>query len=155
MEADSLELARGTVEQLGEERVGVAGEGAVVRVDVPAVDRALTALARCALRHGGLERVELHVDGPELRIAPITASAAASPASPSVQMATVSGTISIKIAASMNPAPRATRYLRRRSFRRCAPEDASISPPTRLATAASVPKTRSPPKLIKVSPPTV
>jgi signal transduction histidine kinase len=76
MEADSLELARGAAERLGEERVGVAGAGATVRVDVPATDRALSSLARCALRHGGLERVELRVDGPELTIAPITPSAA-------------------------------------------------------------------------------
>ena len=76
MEADSLELARGAAERLGEERVGVAGEGTTVRVDVPAADRALSALARCALRHGGLERVELRVAGPEVTISPIVPSAA-------------------------------------------------------------------------------
>jgi signal transduction histidine kinase len=76
MEADSLELAHSTAERLGEERVGVAGTGAKVRVDVPAVDKALSALVRCALRHGGLERVELRVEGPEVTISPITPSAA-------------------------------------------------------------------------------
>src|SRR5918912_2724998 len=45
MEADSLELAQGAAERLGEERVGVEGEGATVRVDVPAVGAALSALA--------------------------------------------------------------------------------------------------------------
>jgi signal transduction histidine kinase len=76
MEADSLELAQGAAERLGEERVGVEGAGATVRVDVPAVGAALSALARCALRHGGLERVELRVDGPEVTISPIKPSAA-------------------------------------------------------------------------------
>jgi signal transduction histidine kinase len=76
MDADSLELARGVAERLGEDRVAVAGEGGMVRVDVPAVDRALTSLARCALRHGGLEHVELHVDGPEVSVSPITPAAA-------------------------------------------------------------------------------
>jgi signal transduction histidine kinase len=76
MEADSLELARRTAERLGEERVGVTGKGASVRVDVPAADKALSALARCALRHGGLERVELRVEGPDVTISPITPSAA-------------------------------------------------------------------------------
>jgi signal transduction histidine kinase len=76
MEADSLELAQGVAATLGEDRVGVAGAGATVRVDVPAVGQALSALARCALRHGGLDRVELRVDGAEVTIAPITPAAA-------------------------------------------------------------------------------
>jgi signal transduction histidine kinase len=76
MEADSLELARSAAERLGEERVGVTGEGATVRLDVPAADKALSALARCALRHGGLEHVELRVEGADVTISPITPSAA-------------------------------------------------------------------------------
>jgi signal transduction histidine kinase len=76
MEVDSLELARSAAARLEEDRVGVAGAGATVRVDVPAADRALSALARCTLRHGGLERVELRVDGPEVAISPVTRAAA-------------------------------------------------------------------------------
>ena len=33
----------------------------------------MSALVQCALRHGGLEQVEVVVAGPELRVSPITA----------------------------------------------------------------------------------
>ena len=75
-EIDTLELARVTAERLGEERVGVSGPGGAARVDVEATERAVAALARCALRHGGIERVETAADGPELTIAPIEENAA-------------------------------------------------------------------------------
>ena len=75
-EIDTLELARGTAERLGEERVGVSGGGGGARVDVEATERAVAALARCALRHGGIERVEVTADGPELAIAPVEENAA-------------------------------------------------------------------------------
>jgi signal transduction histidine kinase len=71
---DTLELARGAAEHLGEERVVVTGTGAEVAVDVDAVQRGLSALAQAALRHGGLEQVELRVDGPTLAISPVTPS---------------------------------------------------------------------------------
>ena len=41
----------------------VAGEGGEVEVDLEAVERGVAALAQAALRHGGLEQVELRVDG--------------------------------------------------------------------------------------------
>src|SRR5919197_891870 len=47
---DTLELARAAAERLGADRVEVAGEGAEVRVDEVASERAVAALARCALR---------------------------------------------------------------------------------------------------------
>ena len=75
-EIDTRELARVTAERLGEERVGVAGSGGPVRVDVEATERATVAFARCALRHGGIEHVEIAADGPELVIAPIEENAA-------------------------------------------------------------------------------
>lgn len=75
-ERDSLELAREAVEPLEAGLVSVEGEGSPVTVDVPAMERALRALARCALRHGGLEHVELLVAGPEVTIAPITPASA-------------------------------------------------------------------------------
>src|SRR6266571_2731810 len=70
--ADTLELARGAAEHLGEERVVVTGQGAEVRVDVEAVRRGISALTQAALRHGGLEQVELRVDGATLAISPVT-----------------------------------------------------------------------------------
>jgi signal transduction histidine kinase len=73
---DTLELARGAAEQLGEERVLVSGEGAEVEVDLEAVQRGVAALAQAALRHGGLEQVELRVDGTTIAISPVTASSA-------------------------------------------------------------------------------
>jgi hypothetical protein len=54
----------------------VGGEGADVRVDVKATQRAVTALAQCALRHGGLELVDVAAAGPELTISPITPASA-------------------------------------------------------------------------------
>ncbi len=74
--ASTLELARAAAEELGEERVGVGGEGVDVEVDVDATRRAVAALAQCALRHGGLERVELAVAGEDLRLSPITPASA-------------------------------------------------------------------------------
>jgi signal transduction histidine kinase len=75
-EVDTLELAAGARGRLGEERVGVSGEGAQLELDVEATERALAALARCALRHGGQERVELVVRGGELELSPITPASA-------------------------------------------------------------------------------
>jgi signal transduction histidine kinase len=71
---DTLDLARGAAEHLGEERVVVTGEGADVAVDVDAVQRGISALAQAALRHGGLEQVQLRVDGATLTISPVTPS---------------------------------------------------------------------------------
>jgi len=73
---DTLELARAAAEGLGEERVAVSGAGSELETDPEAVQRAVAALARCLLRHGGLERVELAVDGPALSLEPVTPSSA-------------------------------------------------------------------------------
>jgi signal transduction histidine kinase len=75
VQADTLELARSAASRLGEKAV-VAGTGAPVRVDRDAVERGLAGLALCALRHGGLERVELTADGPSVWIEPVTPGAA-------------------------------------------------------------------------------
>ena len=75
-EVDTIELARAAAARLGEERVAVAGEGARVSLDVHATERGVAALAQCALRYGGLERVDLAVRGPELELAPVTPAAA-------------------------------------------------------------------------------
>jgi len=73
---DTLALAQAAAEELGEERVAVSGEGAELETDPEAVQRAVAALARCLLRHGGLERVELEVQGPALTLAPVTPASA-------------------------------------------------------------------------------
>lgn len=74
--ADSLELARTAVEELGEERVELTGEGAEIQVPIEETKRALVQLTRAAQRHGGLERVGVHVRGPELAIGPVTRTSA-------------------------------------------------------------------------------
>jgi signal transduction histidine kinase len=74
LEADTLDLARAACERL-DGRVDVSGEGGIVTVEPQAAERSVYNLARCAMRHGGLERLELVADGPELCFAPITAEA--------------------------------------------------------------------------------
>ena len=74
--ASTIDLARAAADELGAERVLVTGEGAGVELDVDASRRAVTSLAQCALRHGGLERIELSVNGEELALAPITPASA-------------------------------------------------------------------------------
>ena len=69
------ELAEAVAGRLGEERVAVSGDGASVEADGDAA-RSVSALVQCALRHGGLEQVSLVVDGPELRVSPITPASA-------------------------------------------------------------------------------
>jgi signal transduction histidine kinase len=75
-EADTLELAQAAAGRLGEERVQVSGSGASVQTDGDAVERGLAALFQSALRHGGLDSVEVEVDGTEVRLSRVTAAAA-------------------------------------------------------------------------------
>ena len=70
------DLAAAAVERLGDDRVTVSGQGADVLVDPETAKRSVSALVQCALRHGGLEQIEVVVAGPELRVSPITASSA-------------------------------------------------------------------------------
>lgn len=71
---DTLDLARAAAEGL--ESADVEGTGRAVRVDRDAAERSLHLLARCTLRHGGLERVTFVVDGAEVAIVPVPATAA-------------------------------------------------------------------------------
>jgi signal transduction histidine kinase len=73
---DTLELARAAAARLGEERVRVAGSGAALETDADAVERGLAALFQSALRHGGLDSVDVGVEGNELRLSPVTAASA-------------------------------------------------------------------------------
>jgi signal transduction histidine kinase len=73
-DADTLELARAAAELL-DGKVDVRGDGGSVTVDPEAAQRSVYNLARCAIRHGGLDRLELSADGSELAFAPIPANA--------------------------------------------------------------------------------
>jgi hypothetical protein len=75
-EVDTLDLAREAAAALGEDRVRAGGEGGTVRVDLEATQRGVSALAQCALRHGGVELVDVTATGAELTIAPITPASA-------------------------------------------------------------------------------
>lgn len=75
-ETDTLELAQAAARRLGEERVDVLGEGTALELDADSTERAVAALAQCALRHGGLEQVRLQVRGNELTLSPVTPASA-------------------------------------------------------------------------------
>jgi signal transduction histidine kinase len=73
-DTDTLSLAQAAAERLGEDRVSVRGDGARVEVDVDATQRGISALVQAALRHGGLETVDVHVRGVEIDVSPVTES---------------------------------------------------------------------------------
>ncbi len=73
---DTAELAAAAAASLGEERVAVSGTGSIVELDPEATRRSVSSLVQCALRHGGLDEVSVVVDGPELRVSPITPASA-------------------------------------------------------------------------------
>lgn len=72
--ADTLELARHAQERL--EGVSVNGDGAEIQTDVEAVDRGVSALVQCTLRHGGLDEVSVVVRGTEIDVSPVTPASA-------------------------------------------------------------------------------
>ena len=75
-EADTLELTQAAAARLGEERVQVKGAGATLQTDAAAVERGLAALFQSALRHGGLDSVEVEVNGSAIRLSPVTPASA-------------------------------------------------------------------------------
>jgi len=75
-EADTLELAQAAAARLGEDRVQVSGTGAAIETDGDALERGLAALFQSALRHGGLDRVEVEVNGVDVRLSRVTAASA-------------------------------------------------------------------------------
>jgi signal transduction histidine kinase len=75
-DADTLELAQAARELLGEERLHVTGEGAVISTDVEAIGRGVSALIQAALRHGGVDEVDVVVRGPVIEVTPVTDAAA-------------------------------------------------------------------------------
>jgi signal transduction histidine kinase len=68
---DMAELARAAAARVGGDTVVVSGAGATVETEPEAAERAIAALARCAVRHGDVERVELQVDGAEVALVPV------------------------------------------------------------------------------------
>jgi signal transduction histidine kinase len=70
VDADTAAIARAAAEQT-EGAVEVAGEGEEASIDAALVQQALAAYARCTLRHGGLERVELRVEGTRYELRPV------------------------------------------------------------------------------------
>jgi signal transduction histidine kinase len=75
-ELDTRALADHAAELLGSDRVHASGEGGTVHVDADAMPRAISALAQCALRHGGVETVDLVANGTVLELSPITPASA-------------------------------------------------------------------------------
>jgi signal transduction histidine kinase len=75
-EVDTGELVRAAAERLGAERARAGGEGASVTVDPTAAENAVYAFANCALRHGGLEVVEVEAAGAEIAVRPVRPGAA-------------------------------------------------------------------------------
>ena len=75
VDVDTRELASRAAALVGEQ-ADAEGSGATVRVDREPTERAVAALARCALRHGALDRVDLRADGTDVLIEPVTADAA-------------------------------------------------------------------------------
>jgi signal transduction histidine kinase len=76
VDADSRELVDNVAARLGEDRVEVSGDGGAIAVDREAAENAVHGLARCALRHGGLERVSVAAEAGGVRISPVTEEAA-------------------------------------------------------------------------------
>jgi signal transduction histidine kinase len=75
-DADTFALAHAARERLGADRVHVTGEGATVSTDVEAVERGVSALIQAALRHGGLDEVNVVVRGSVIEVSPVTAASA-------------------------------------------------------------------------------
>ena len=73
-ETDTLELAREAQSRLGEDRVRISGEGAAVMTDVESVSRGVSALIQAALRHGGLDEVDVALRGAVIDVTPVTES---------------------------------------------------------------------------------
>jgi signal transduction histidine kinase len=72
---DSLALVEEAAAELPEDPVNVTGSGAPVQVEVDTMRRALRQLARAARRHGGLDAIDVSVNGMEIAISPLAGTA--------------------------------------------------------------------------------
>lgn len=75
VDVDTLELASLAAGLVGEQ-ADADGTGATVRVDREPTERAVAALALCALRHGALDQVHIHAEGTDVLVEPVTPGAA-------------------------------------------------------------------------------
>ena len=75
-EVDTYALAEGAAARLGDDRVNVSGEGVSIETDTEAVERGVSALVQAALRHGGLDEVDVAVNGKEIAVSPVTDASA-------------------------------------------------------------------------------
>jgi len=75
-EVDTYALAEGAAARLGDDRVNVSGEGVSIETDAEAVERGVSALVQAALRHGGLDEVDVAVNGKEISVSPVTDASA-------------------------------------------------------------------------------
>jgi signal transduction histidine kinase len=73
-EATTGELAEAAAAVAGEQTVAAGDRRSAVHVDVDAVTHALSAFAVCAVRHGGVQRVELRADGTDVTVVPVPVS---------------------------------------------------------------------------------
>jgi signal transduction histidine kinase len=69
IDSDTGQIAREAAEAVG--GIEVSGEGEEAPVDAPIIRQALAAYGRALLRHGGLERAELRVEGSTFAFAPV------------------------------------------------------------------------------------
>ncbi|HSC91891.1 MAG TPA: histidine kinase dimerization/phospho-acceptor domain-containing protein [Gaiellaceae bacterium] len=75
-DVDTLELARAAAERVSGAEIAVEGVGTQTTLDAGAAERALAGYARCAVRFGGVDRLELLVDGVTVSLGPVTPDAA-------------------------------------------------------------------------------
>ena len=68
---DTRELAS-AAEAVAEGAVTVVGPGGAVRTDVDEARRALYHLARCAIRHGGLDHLDVRAEGVVIALSPVS-----------------------------------------------------------------------------------
>ncbi len=72
-----LDVARAAAERVHEGDVMVTGAGGTALVDAVVLENAFHDLARCAIRHGGLDSLALRVEGERVELAPIPDEVAA------------------------------------------------------------------------------
>ncbi len=75
-EVDTYALAEGAAARLGDDRVNVSGQGVSIETDTEAIERGVSALVQAALRHGGLDEVDVVVNGKEIAVSPVTDASA-------------------------------------------------------------------------------
>lgn len=73
---DSLDLVTRAAEQLGNGSMRVTGSGAAVHLDRQLGVRAVCSMVSAARRHGGVETVDVTVDGARVELSPVSAETA-------------------------------------------------------------------------------